>query len=69
MDTYTFDSHTDIYIYLIIIILMEIARYYLFELFKKIIKKYTLNRVYKILDGIISFGYNISGILFYFKIL
>lgn len=52
LNTYNFNSNKDLLIYLIVIGLMEIVRYYLFELFKKIIKKYTLNTVYKILNGI-----------------
>ena len=67
-NTYKFKSIQEYCKYLIIIGLIEKTKYYLFQLFKKIIKEFTLNKVYKILEHIFEFGRIIFCILFYLKI-
>lgn len=67
LGSYTFNSCKQILKYLFIVYSMEKIRYYLFELLKKIIEKYSLNTVYKIMSYIPDFSIIFICILFYFK--
>lgn len=67
LNTYKFKNIKHFLKYLIIVGLMEKTRYTLFKLLKKIINKYTLNKVSKILEYIIELGKIFFFILFYFK--